>query len=73
MKKDMFNKMLSFLNNLEGGKISYSLHHYRDNAIMITVAVPGERWGMKICKGEDSEPPKSGAMFLLGSRHRRQL
>jgi len=44
MKKYMFNKMLSFLNDLEGGKISYSLHHYRDNAIMIIVAVPGERW-----------------------------
>jgi hypothetical protein len=44
MKKCMFNKMLSFLSELESGKIRYSLHHHRENAIMITVAVPGERW-----------------------------
>jgi hypothetical protein len=44
MKKDIFTKLLQFLNDLDDGSISYSLHHYRENAVMIAVAVPGERW-----------------------------
>ena len=36
--------LLSFLNDLRRGKIHYRLSQYRDDAIMVEVSVPGERW-----------------------------
>ena len=36
--------LLSFLNDLRRGKIHYRLSQHRDDAIMVEVAVPGERW-----------------------------
>lgn len=37
-------QMLGFLNALRDGKIYYRLSQHRDDAIMVEVAVPGERW-----------------------------
>ena len=37
-------RLLSFLNELRKGKIHYRLDQHRDDAIMVEVAVPGERW-----------------------------
>jgi hypothetical protein len=37
-------ELLSFLNDLRAAKIAYRLSHVRDDAIMVEVAVPGERW-----------------------------
>jgi hypothetical protein len=34
----------SFLNSLRDGKIFYRLSQHRDDAIMVEVTVPGERW-----------------------------
>jgi hypothetical protein len=36
--------LLSFLNDLRRGKIHYRLSQHRDDAIMVEVVVPGERW-----------------------------
>ncbi len=36
--------LLSFLNDLREAKINYRLQHQREEAIMVEVAVPGERW-----------------------------
>ena len=36
--------LLSFLNDLRQGKIHYRLSQHRNDAIMVEVAVPGERW-----------------------------
>lgn len=36
--------LLSFLNDLRGAKIHYRLGHARDEAILVEIAVPGERW-----------------------------
>ena len=44
MKQNVFNQFIFFLQKLEGQEISYSLAHHRDEAVMVTVAVPGERW-----------------------------
>lgn len=44
MKSSGFNKLVLFLQNLEQQSISYTLAHHRDEAIMATVALPGERW-----------------------------
>jgi len=37
-------RLLGFLNSLRDGKIFYRLSQHRDDAIMVEVAVPGERW-----------------------------
>jgi hypothetical protein len=44
MKSNIFDKLVSFLQNLEQQGIVYTLAHHRDEAIMVIVAVPGERW-----------------------------
>lgn len=36
--------LLSFLNDLRDAKISYRMGHHRDDAVMVEIAVPGERW-----------------------------
>jgi hypothetical protein len=37
-------RLLSFLDELRRAKIHYRLDQHRDDAIMVEVAVPGERW-----------------------------
>jgi len=37
-------RLLTFLNDLRKGKIHYRLDQHRQDAIMVEVAVPGERW-----------------------------
>ena len=44
MKNNGFERLVAFLNKLEKRGISYTLAHHRDEAIMVIVAVPGERW-----------------------------
>ena len=44
MRKDVFSKLMRFLDKLEQSKISYTLARYRDETLMVSVAVPGERW-----------------------------
>ncbi|MBN3873685.1 hypothetical protein [Nostoc sp. JL33] len=44
MKSHGFSKLVTFLNQLEQEKISYTLAHHRDETIMVNVAVAGERW-----------------------------
>ena len=36
--------LISFLNDLRAAKINYRLGQYRDDAIMVEISVPGERW-----------------------------
>ena len=44
MSDSVYERLLRFLSRLEEHKISYSLEHVRAEAIMVEVAVPGERW-----------------------------
>ena len=44
MRYNTFDNLLRFLNNLQEAQLSYTLAHHRDEAVMIAVAVPGERW-----------------------------
>ena len=39
-----FHQLVGFLNQLEQQNIHYTLAHHRDEAIMVSVAIPGERW-----------------------------
>jgi hypothetical protein len=44
MKSTVFTRLLRLLNDLERNKIHYTLGRYREEAIMVLVTVPGERW-----------------------------
>ncbi|MBN3952224.1 MAG: hypothetical protein HWQ38_39415 [Nostoc sp. NMS7] len=44
MNNHGFGKLVTFLNELEQERISYTLAHHRDETIMVNVAVSGERW-----------------------------
>lgn len=37
-------RLLTFLNQLRAGRIHYRLDQHRDDAIMVEIAIPGERW-----------------------------
>jgi hypothetical protein len=38
------NDLINFLNKLEDSYIAYKLNKVRDEAIMVEIRVPGERW-----------------------------
>jgi hypothetical protein len=44
MNAPPFQKLTRFLKQLEQDKIHYTLASHRDEAIMVQVSVPGERW-----------------------------
>jgi hypothetical protein len=44
MSRHPFRKLTTFLKQLEQANIHYTLASHRDDAIMVVVTVPGERW-----------------------------
>ncbi len=58
MKTPVFEQLLTFLNKLEQQKVSYTLAHHRDEAVMVTVAVPGERWEVEFLSDGSVEVEK---------------
>ena len=44
MNNNGFHKFLAFLTKLEADRIPYSLAHYREDTVMVTISIPGERW-----------------------------
>lgn len=69
-----FEKMLDFLNQLDELNIPFSLEHNRDETIMVSVAVPDERWevefyangdvDVEVFYGEGEEVPLEGEEAL---------
>jgi len=58
MKTKVFNSLVAFLNQLEQQCISYTLAHNREEAIMVLVAVPGERWEIEFLSDGSVEVEK---------------
>ena len=44
MSADPFRKLTTFLKQLEEAHIHYTLAYHREDALMVLVTVPGERW-----------------------------
>jgi hypothetical protein len=44
MSEHPFRKLTTFLKQLEEARIHYALACHREDAIMVLVTVPGERW-----------------------------
>jgi hypothetical protein len=52
---DRFSQLLEFLRQLENAKIAYELRHSRDEAIMVKINVPGERWEVEFLEDDEIE------------------
>lgn len=50
-----YTKLLQLLNRLEQSSIHYSLARNTPNAIMVLIAVPGERWEVEIDENGNTE------------------
>ncbi len=44
MKKNLFKKLLDFLDRLDDADIPYRLEHSRDDAVMVIAFAPGQYW-----------------------------
>ncbi len=53
MKDDTYRQILNLLKRLSEAKIAYRLGQCRDDAIMIEVDVPGERWEIEFVDYDD--------------------
>ncbi len=53
MKDDIYRQILQLLKRLDAAKIAHRLGQGRDDAIMIQVDVPGERWEIEFVDYED--------------------
>src|SRR5438046_629674 len=81
MNSDAFGKLNSFLDKLEEERISYTMARHRDEAIMVLVTVPGERWEVEFFGDGsveverftgDGEIRGEEALTQLFSRHSEQ-
>ena len=55
MSQDKFSQLLTFLRQLDRAKIAYDLRHSREDAIMVQINVPGERWEVEFLEDDEIE------------------
>lgn len=55
-------ELIHFLNKLEESNIFYKLNKVRNEAIMIEIAVPGQRWEVEFMEDGTVEIENSSAM-----------
>ena len=53
MKNNQFKQLLTFLERLDRAKISYTLRHSREDALMIVAFAPGEYWEIEFLDDGD--------------------
>lgn len=58
LRSPFFNKFITFLNQLEKQKINYDIAHHRDEAVMVTVSIVGERWEIEFLENGEIEVEK---------------
>ena len=55
MKLDRFAQLLQFLRELRKAKIAFDLRQSRDDALMVRINVPGERWEVEFLENDEVE------------------
>lgn len=58
MIENGFHKFLKFLSRLETERVPYTLAHYREEAVMVNVSLPGERWEIEFFENGSVEIEK---------------
>lgn len=52
-------RLMRFLDRLEQGHIHYTLARHRDEALMVSVSVPGAHWEVESARRERQENQKA--------------
>jgi hypothetical protein len=52
---NQFDRLLALLGRLDQAKITYSMRHSRDDAVMIIAFAPGEYWEIEFLKDGELE------------------
>lgn len=52
-RKANFKSLFTLLRELDAARIRYTIRHSRDDALMIQVNVPGERWEIEFLEDGD--------------------
>ena len=52
-KAEAFPRLLDFLRQLDAAHIYFTLARYRDDAIMVQIAVPGQLWEVEFVEYAD--------------------
>ena len=74
MTQDSFPLTLfAFLRELEDRKIHFELGRHRDEAVMVKVAVPGQRWEVEFCEDGTIDGEVFRSAEMLGSEGLRRL
>lgn len=55
MKLNTYGKLLDFLRRLREAKIAFDLRQSRDDALMVKINVPGERWEVEFLESGEIE------------------
>lgn len=63
-------RALAFLDQLEAAHIWYRLEHVRDDALMVTVAVPGERWEIEFFSDDHIEVERFVSTGMIEDENR---
>ena len=66
-------KLLEFLTHLEQRKIHYRLEHNREEAIMVLIAVPGERWEVEFFANSPIEVEVFRSIGMSGEEELERL
>ena len=53
--RNVFADLLSFLKRMDDAKIACTLRHSREDALMVRINVPGERWEVEFLQDGDVE------------------
>jgi hypothetical protein len=64
--KQGFDKLTTFLDQLETAKITYTIAHHRSETVMVLVAIPGERWEIEFFSGGSIEVERFTSSGTIG-------
>ena len=70
---DILGSLLRFLNQLEAWRISYRLEHFREDTLMVTLSVPGERWDVEFFADGNIELEIFGSSSEVSSTSMEEL
>ena len=55
INNDQFHKLLAFLRRLDSANLAFSIKQCREEAIMVFIDVPGERWEVEFMEDDTLE------------------
>ncbi len=70
MAKDVYGMLLDFLTRLDQSKIRYRLRNIREDAILVDISVPSERWEVEFMRDGSVEVERFITTVSIEGRER---